>query len=101
MNAIALFQVALLASVLAGCNKKELPVTPEPSTSVATPAAQLPVQPAAMAPQNSMPATSDSGNANGPSQASPSTLTNAQESSAMPLPGQANDHSTTVAPVAK
>lgn len=100
MNITAVVRPAVVAALfalsLAGCSKNAVPelLEKKSSASVATPVSDIPVQPASMAPQPSPPITADSGNANGPSQANPGMLSNAQESATMPLPGQAGDHST-------
>ena len=62
-------------------------------TSVAVPPAELPKQDAAMAPQSPTVAATVPDSAS-PSQANPKTLDKQQESTAMPLPGQVNNHST-------
>ena len=79
----------LAATLLAGCSDKVAP----------TPAVQLP---AASASDTSAQTTLVGTVPAGPSSevpanasASPTDLTKAQQSSAMPMPGQANDHSTT------
>lgn len=67
--------------------------------SVALPASELPKQDAALTPQSPTVAATIPDSAS-PSQASPKTLDKQQESTAMPMPGQANNHSTPE-PVAK
>ena len=62
-------------------------------TSVAVPPSELPKQDAAMAPQSPTAATTIPDSAS-PSQANPKTLDKQQESTAMPMPGQVNNHST-------
>lgn len=85
---------AVLVLVLSACKKAEAPPTPEVGGSVAAPANALPPSDATMpAPATG---TTHSGDSNGgPTQAQPKELTKEQESSAMPLPGQVNNHSTT------
>nr|WP_314629711.1 hypothetical protein [uncultured Noviherbaspirillum sp.] len=61
--------------------------------SVAVPPAELPKQDAAMTPQSPTVAATIPDSAS-PSQASPKTLDQQQESTAMPMPGQVNNHST-------
>lgn len=61
--------------------------------SVAVPPSELPKQDAAMPPQSPTVAATVPDSAS-PSQASPKTLDSQQESTAMPMPGQANNHST-------
>jgi hypothetical protein len=98
----------LMALVLTGCNRSD---TPKPTTaatavsqpdaatveskgsSVALPPSALPQQDAAMAPQSPSPAATIPDSAS-PSQANPQTLDKQQESTAMPMPGQGNNHST-------
>lgn len=90
---------AVLAVVLTGCKKAEPPAPALGGTtdsgSVAAPANSMPAPDAQMpgAPPDAA-TSSGSGDASGPTQASPQELSNKQESSSMPLPGQANDHST-------
>jgi hypothetical protein len=62
-------------------------------TSVATPPSELPKQDAAMPPQSPTAAATIPDSAS-PSQANPKTLDKQQESTAMPMPGQVNNHST-------
>lgn len=99
----ALVAVLMLAS-LAACGRKEAPAPtavsqPGAATveskgeSVALPSASLPQQDAALAPQSPATASTVPDSAS-PSQASPKTLDAQQESTAMPMPGQANNHST-------
>lgn len=88
---------AFVASALLGCQKTETPPTPTatvnpPSESVAAPQSTLPPSDASIKPD--APATGASGDGNSPNQASQRELSNAQESTAMPLPGQVNNHST-------
>lgn len=85
---------AVLVLVLSACKKAEAPPKPEVGSSVAAPVSALPPSDATMpAPAAS---TTHSGDASGgPTQAQSKELSKEQESSAMPLPGQANNHSTT------
>ena len=83
---------AFLAILLIGCKKAEAPPAPKMDGSVAAPQSALPPSDSTLP---STPATSSSGNANGPTQADPKELTKQQESADMPLSGQANNHSTT------
>ena len=93
---------------LTGCNRSDAPkptteaaaVSPpgaatveSKGSSVALPPSALPQQDAAMTPQSPAPAATVPDSAS-PSQASPHTLDKQQESTAMPLPGQVNNHST-------
>jgi hypothetical protein len=92
------------AFVLAACHKQEVPRLPSGADavvitkhdSVAAPANALPAPDAAMPPQAPVPATAPAKTdaASGSSQASAEQLTKEQESSAMPMAGQANNHST-------
>ena len=61
--------------------------------SIAVPPSELPKQDAAMTPQSPTVAATVPDSAS-PSQASPKTLDSQQESTAMPMPGQVNNHST-------
>jgi hypothetical protein len=83
-----------IAAALAGCKKAEAPPAPaldsSSSSSVAAPTAAVPASPA-----TTPPATTDSGNASSMPQSTPAELSKEQESSAMPMPGQVNNHSTT------
>lgn len=83
---------AFLAILLTGCKKAEAPPAPAMEGSVAAPQSALPPSDA------TLPATpystSSSGNAGGPAQTDPKELTKQQESTDMPLSGQANNHST-------
>jgi hypothetical protein len=97
--------VAVLAVSLAGCSNDIVSELQKknPTKSVATPISEIPPQPASMAPQPAIPKqamAADSGNANGRTQVNPRMLSPAQESAAMPLPGQAGDHSIP-APISK
>lgn len=96
----SLLACACVVAALAGCKKAESPPTPAmdssnpASSSVAAPSEAMPPSDATMptAPPSS---SSSSGDATGgPPQSSPSELNKGQESSAMPLPGQTNNHST-------
>ena len=92
----AILVSTLLATLLIGCNKIDTPPPPTPGGapgSVAAPASTLPPSDAKL-PAAQAGTSRDSGNASGPSQATARQLSNEQESSAMPLPGQANNHST-------
>ena len=62
------------------------------SASVAVPPSELPKQDAALAPQSPTAAATIPDSAS-PSQASPKTLDKQQEATAMPMPGQVNNHS--------
>jgi hypothetical protein len=62
-------------------------------SSVALPPSALPQQDAAMAPQSPSAAATIPDSAS-PSQANPQRLDKQQESTAMPMPGQVNNHST-------
>ncbi len=87
---------ACVAAALAGCEKAEAPPTPavespsSTSSSVAAPSEAMPPSEAAIPVQP--PTNGDT--ASGPAQSTPNELSKEQESSAMPLPGQANNHST-------
>ena len=91
-----------LACALAACHKEDVPAYPSKSDavvlmkhdSVAAPAAAIPVPDAAMPPQAPVPQPGKTDAASGSSQASAGHLSKEQESSAMPLAGQANNHST-------
>lgn len=84
---------AFLAILLIGCKKAETPPAPTMGGSVAAPTSTLPSS------DSKLPATpygtSSSGNAGGPAQTDSRELTKQQESTDMPLSGQANNHSTT------
>ncbi len=86
---------AFLALLLIGCKKAETPPTPklDSSGSVAAPVSAMPPS-EATTPAAGPGATTGSGDASGPTQATPKELSKEQESSAMPLSGQANNHST-------
>ena len=98
----------LMAIILTGCNRSEAPKSTAAATavsqpgaatveskgnSVALPPSALPQQDAAMAPQSPSAAATIPDSAS-PSQANPQTLDKQQESTAMPMPGQVNNHST-------
>jgi hypothetical protein len=96
---------ALLAIVFTGCKKADAPPAPTTGDSVTAPAAST-AGGSVAAPASSLPpsdatlpaapaVTSSSGNAAGPAQTDPKELTKQQESTDMPLSGQANNHSTT------
>ncbi|HTH45133.1 MAG TPA: hypothetical protein VL528_08625 [Oxalicibacterium sp.] len=91
---------ALVAAAVTGCKKADTPPAPQTSTStstsgsVALPESSRPPSDASMstaAPSNT---PLDNGNANAPAQNSPKALTKEEESTAMPLSGQVNNHST-------
>ncbi len=82
---------AFLAILLIGCKKADAPPAPTMG-SVATPESLLPKSDGKLP---SATGTSSSGNASGPAQTDAKELTKQQESTAMPLSGQANNHSTT------
>ncbi len=83
---------AFLAILLIGCKKADTPPAPTMGGSVAAPEASLPPSDGKL-PSTS--GTSSSGNASGPAQTDSKELTKQQESTDMPLSGQANNHSTT------
>lgn len=100
---VSVLAVFALAVALAGCQKSEEAAQQESATqpapaateSVAKPETQMPPSDAAIKPDT--PAggpTADSGSASGTSQDNPNELTKREESTAMPLPGQVNNHST-------
>jgi hypothetical protein len=80
-----------LALLATGCNKPSEPQKPA-NSSVGLPQAAMPQSDAALkaAPFDQTAPTSGS---NEQSQANPTELSKSQESAAMPMPGQANDHS--------
>jgi hypothetical protein len=94
-----------MLATLPACGRKETASTPtavsqpgaatveSKGASVAAPASELPKQDAAIAPQSATVATTTPDSAS-PSQATSKTLDKQQESTAMPMPGQANNHST-------
>ena len=91
-----------MCAALAGCHKEPVPQHPSGADpvvnrsmdSVAAPVASLPPPDAAMAPAAPSPKPTTTDANGGPTQASQSGMTKEQESSAMPLAGQANNHST-------
>lgn len=88
---------AFLAILLIGCKKAETPPTPElgaTTDSVAPSTSAMPPSDATMPPA-ALGAGTGSGDAQGATQVSPKELTPVEESAAMPLPGQVNNHSTT------
>ena len=95
----------LIAFAANGCHRQDVPAQPSkadallktPQDSVAAPASSLPTPDAAMAPAAPPPAPQKTDSASGPSQASADQMTKQQEASAMPLAGQANNHSTPAA----
>jgi hypothetical protein len=90
---------------LSACGRKDAAATPtavsqpgaatveSKGASVAAPPAELPKQDAAMTPQSPTAAATIPDSAS-PSQANPKTLDKQQEATAMPMPGQVNNHST-------
>lgn len=92
----SLFICACLATALAGCKKAEAPPSPaldssgSTSSSVAAPSSAMPASEATTAPTT----TPDSSDAANTPQSTPAELSKQQESSAMPMPGQVNNHST-------
>ena len=90
---------------LPACGRKDAASTPtavsqpgaatveSKGASIALPPSALPKQDAAIPPQSPTVAATVPDSAS-PSQASPKTLDKQQESTAMPMPGQANNHST-------
>ncbi|MET0961614.1 MAG: hypothetical protein ABWY05_02180 [Noviherbaspirillum sp.] len=99
----ALAACLMLVSI-AACTRKEAPAPtavsqPAAATveskgaSVALPPSALPQQDAAIPPQSPTVAATVPDSAS-PSQANPKTLNAQQESTAMPMPGQVNNHST-------
>ena len=86
---------AVLALVLVGCKKADTPPAPklDSSGSVAAPVSAMPPSEASTPPAAAG-ATTGSGDASGTTQANPKELSKEQESAAMPLSGQANNHST-------
>lgn len=91
----AVFVSAFAATLLLGCKKAEAPPAPklDSSSSVAAPNASMPPSDATITPSPPS-GTHPNGDANGPTQATPKELSKDQESSAMPLSGQVNNHST-------
>ncbi|HWT71438.1 MAG TPA: hypothetical protein VN361_04560 [Oxalicibacterium sp.] len=84
----------LVAATVAGCKKADAPPAPQTSGSVALPESSRPASDATMPPAPPSTATLDNGNANAPAQNNPETLNKSEESTAMPLSGQVNNHST-------
>jgi hypothetical protein len=86
---------AFLAILLIGCKKAETPPVPKVDSggSVAAPPTAMPPSEASTPPAAAG-ATTGSGDASGTTQANPKELSKEQESAAMPLSGQANNHST-------
>ena len=84
---------AFLATLLIGCKKAETPPAPTMGGSVAAPESALPPSDSKL--PATPPSTSSSGNASGPAQTDSKELSKQQESTDMPLSGQANNHSTT------
>ncbi len=90
---------ALFAMLIAGCQKASEPpkptasieTSPSADKSVAMPSNVLPPSDSAIAPAAPNATTADAGKA---SQANPKELDKQQESAAMPMPGQVNNHST-------
>ena len=90
---------------LSACGRKDTASTPtavsqpgaatveSKGASIAVPPAELPKQDAAMTPQSPTAAATIPDSAS-PSQANPKTLDKQQEATAMPMPGQVNNHST-------
>ena len=101
-TAILTALTAVAAIALAGCQKASDP--PQPTTSSATtssspasasvakPPSALPPSDAAIKPADAAPAPS-SGDAQTPTQANPSALSQSQERTTMPHSGQVNNHS--------
>jgi hypothetical protein len=95
-----------LSLLLIGCQKAAEPPKPVTSNapsananeSVAAPPNAVPPSDASMKPAPSVASAgpTNSGDANGPTQATPKELDKAQESGAMPLTGQVNNHSAPV-----
>lgn len=90
---------AFLAILLIGCKKAETPPAPTMEDSVAAPASSLPPSDGNLSPAPPS-TTSSSGDASGPTQVNPKELSKHEESTQMPMPGQANNHST-IEPVEK
>jgi len=85
---------ALIAAAVTGCKKADAPPAPQTSGSVALPESSKPPSDATMAPAAPSTAPLDNGNANAPAQNNPKALNKDEESTAMPLSGQVNNHST-------
>jgi hypothetical protein len=104
-HALAAWLLLGAVATLSACGRNETASTPaavsQPGAatveskgeSVAVPPAELPKQDAAMPPQSPTVAATVPDSAS-PSQANPKTLDQQQESTAMPMPGQVNNHST-------
>jgi hypothetical protein len=104
-HALAACLVLSSVAILPACGRKDEPVAttsvspPDAATverkgtSVALPPSEVPKSDAAMTPQSPAPAATIPDSAS-PSQANPKTLDKEQESTAMPMPGQVNNHST-------
>ena len=104
-NALAGCLMLTTLATLPGCGRKDAAATPtavsqpgaatveSKGASIAVPPSELPKQDAAMAPQSPTVAATVPDSAS-PSQASPKSLDKQQESTAMPMPGQDNNHST-------
>ena len=104
-HALAACLMLSTLATLSACGRKDATATPtavsQPGAatveskgkSVAAAPTELPKQDAAMAPQSPTVAVTVPDSAS-PSQANPKTLDKQQESTAMPMPGQANNHST-------
>jgi hypothetical protein len=89
------FACALIALSLSGCKKADAPPAPKTSSnSVAAPSSSMPPSDASITPATPTPAASANGDANGPAQSNPKSLSKEEESSAMPQSGQVNNHST-------
>lgn len=88
------FACALVAAALSGCKKADAPPAPQTSSSVALPESGRPASDTSMPPAAPASTASDNGNANLSAQNNPSSLSKEQETSGMPLSGQANNHST-------
>lgn len=100
INRITLVSCMIGTLYLAGCEKASEPPKPTSSTSeaatptqsVAAPPSAVPPSDAAIRPTGPQGAPT-SANAGTPTQANPTELTKREEQTAMPQPGQANDHS--------
>ncbi|SMP46063.1 hypothetical protein SAMN06295970_101608 [Noviherbaspirillum suwonense] len=94
-----------ILATLPACGRKDAVATPtavsqpgaatveSKGVSVAAPPSEMPKQDAAIPPQSPTVAATVPDSAS-PSQANPKTLDKEQESTAMPMPGQVNNHST-------
>jgi len=100
MPNVLLISAFAAVAALSGCKKAEAPPTPttmqSPPTSgsVAVPDSKLPASDATMPAQDPSSTTHANGDANAPAQNNPKELGKNEESTAMPLSGQANNHST-------